>query len=242
MHGGGFYRSLKYRIAPGTLPATLHWFYWEAYTTWLSGFLLLCLLYLLRAEAYLVDPAVMPLSKSAAILIALGTLVVTWLIYDAAVSLSARAPLARPGHNDRCAARNPGLGAVPDVQRPRRLHDVWRGTGHDHGGECAVRDHSRAARTGARQAAGAGGGSGTRAQGQAALAAQHLFYAAGAAGDDQQPLCDDLWGPQQLAGADRPQFCRRLHPRLVCGAPETGRARATRAACPSGWRRWRWAA
>ena len=64
------------------LPPTLHWFYWEAYTTWLSGFLLLCLLYLLRAETYLVDPAVMPLTRSAAILIALGTLVVTWVIYD----------------------------------------------------------------------------------------------------------------------------------------------------------------
>jgi uncharacterized membrane protein len=91
VHGGGFYRSLKYRVAPGTLPATLHWFYWEAYTTWLSGFLLLCLLYLLRAEAYLVDPAILPLSKSAAILIALGTLVVTWLIYDALC----RSPLGR---------------------------------------------------------------------------------------------------------------------------------------------------
>jgi uncharacterized membrane protein len=91
VHGGGFYRSLKYRVAPGTLPRTLHWFYWEAYTTWLSGFLLLCLLYLLRAEAYLVDPAILPLSKSAAIVIALGTLVVTWLIYD----VLCRSPLGR---------------------------------------------------------------------------------------------------------------------------------------------------
>jgi uncharacterized membrane protein len=91
VHGGGFYRSLKYRVAPGTLPPTLHWFYWEAYTTWLSGFLLLCLLYLLRAEAYLVDPAILPLSKSAAILIALGTLIVTWLIYDGLC----RSPLGR---------------------------------------------------------------------------------------------------------------------------------------------------
>jgi uncharacterized membrane protein len=91
VHGGGFYRALKYRVAPGTLPTTLHWFYWEAYTTWLSGFLLLCLLYLLRAEAYLVDPAILPLSKSAAILIALGTLIVTWLIYDGLC----RSPLGR---------------------------------------------------------------------------------------------------------------------------------------------------
>ena len=43
VHGGGFYRSRKYRLAPERLPPTLHWFYWEAYTTWLSGFALLCL-------------------------------------------------------------------------------------------------------------------------------------------------------------------------------------------------------
>jgi hypothetical protein len=48
VHGGGFYRSRKYRVAPAQLPPTLHWFYWEAYTTWLSGFALLCLLYFLR--------------------------------------------------------------------------------------------------------------------------------------------------------------------------------------------------
>jgi uncharacterized membrane protein len=82
VHGGGFYRSRKYRVAPARLPETLHWFYWEAYTTWLSGFTLLCLLYFLRAEAYLIDPAVAPLSKPAAIAIALGFLVGAWLIYD----------------------------------------------------------------------------------------------------------------------------------------------------------------
>jgi len=82
VHGGGFYRSRKYRVAPAVLPPTLHWFYWEAYTTWLSGFALLCLLYFLRAEAYLIDPAVAPLTKSAAITIALAVLIVSWLIYD----------------------------------------------------------------------------------------------------------------------------------------------------------------
>jgi uncharacterized membrane protein len=99
VHGGGFYRSRKYRVAPRRLPPTLHWFYWEAYTTWLSGFALLCLLYLLRAEAYLIDPAVAPLSKPAAIIIALAVLVLSWLIYD----LLCRSPL---GRDDR------SLGAV----------------------------------------------------------------------------------------------------------------------------------
>jgi uncharacterized membrane protein len=82
VHGGGFYRSRKYRVAPEVLPPTLHWFYWEAYTTWLSGFALLCLLYFLRAEAYLIDPSVAALTKPAAIAIGLAILVASWLVYD----------------------------------------------------------------------------------------------------------------------------------------------------------------
>lgn len=91
VHGGGFYRSQKYRVAPPRLPPTLHWFYWEAYTTWLSGFALFTLLYLWRAEAYLIDPAVAALTKPAAIVIALSVLVVSWLTYD----LLCRSPLGR---------------------------------------------------------------------------------------------------------------------------------------------------
>jgi uncharacterized membrane protein len=91
VHGGGFYRSQKYRIAPARLPATLHWFYWEAYTTWLSGFALLCLLYFLRAEAYLVDPGILPLTKPVAITIALGAMIANWLLYD----VLCRSPLGR---------------------------------------------------------------------------------------------------------------------------------------------------
>ena len=82
VHGGGFYRSRKYRVAPPVLPPTLHWFYWEAYSTWLSGFALLCLLYFLRAEAYLIDPSVAALTKPTAIAISLAVLVASWLIYD----------------------------------------------------------------------------------------------------------------------------------------------------------------
>jgi uncharacterized membrane protein len=91
VHGGGFYRSRKYRVAPARLPPTLHWFYWEAYTTWLSGFALLCVLYFLRAEAYLIDPAVAALTKPAAVALALAFLVVGWLIYDGLC----RSPLGR---------------------------------------------------------------------------------------------------------------------------------------------------
>ncbi len=91
VHGGGFYRSQKYRVAPAVLPQPLHWFYWEAYTTWLSGFSLLTLLYFFRAEAYLIDPAVLPLTKPAAVAIAVGALIATWLVYDGLC----RSPLGR---------------------------------------------------------------------------------------------------------------------------------------------------
>jgi uncharacterized membrane protein len=83
VHGGGFYHSQKYRVAPARLPDTLHWFYWEAYTTWLSGFFLLCLVYYARAELYLIDPAVAQLSKPAAIAISLAFIAGSWLVYDA---------------------------------------------------------------------------------------------------------------------------------------------------------------
>jgi uncharacterized membrane protein len=91
VHGGGFYRSRKYRVAPPVLPPTLHWFYWEAYSTWLSGFALLCLLYFLRAEAYLIDPSVAALTKPTAIAIAMAVLVASWLVYDGLC----RSPLGR---------------------------------------------------------------------------------------------------------------------------------------------------
>jgi uncharacterized membrane protein len=97
VHGGGFYRSRKYRVAPAVLPPTLHWFYWEAYTTWLSGFGLLCLLYFLRAEAYLIDPSVTALTKPVAIGAAMALLVASWLAYDGLC----RSPL---GRNSRALA------------------------------------------------------------------------------------------------------------------------------------------
>jgi uncharacterized membrane protein len=83
IHGGGFYQVQKYRVAPRTLPEPLHWFKWEAYTTWLSGLALLIVLYYFHADQYLIDPEVADLSTGAAIAISLGLLVVAWLVYDA---------------------------------------------------------------------------------------------------------------------------------------------------------------
>jgi uncharacterized membrane protein len=91
IHGGGFYRAQKYRLAPAELPKTLHWFKWEAYWTWITGFALLVLIYYLNPELYLVDPAVMKLSAGAAIGIGLASLVVGLAVYEGLC----RSPLAR---------------------------------------------------------------------------------------------------------------------------------------------------
>ena len=83
VHGGGFYHVQKYLTAPETLPKNLIWFKWEAYLTWMTGFLLLIVLYYVQAETYLIDTNVMVLTKWQAIGISVLTLVAGWLIYDA---------------------------------------------------------------------------------------------------------------------------------------------------------------
>src|ERR1700692_4777107 len=90
VHGGGFYNAQKYRVAPRELPRVLHWFYWEAYSTFLSGFFLLGLLYYAQAEVYLIDPRVAALSKPAAIGIGLAFIIGGWVVYDGLC----RSPLA----------------------------------------------------------------------------------------------------------------------------------------------------
>jgi uncharacterized membrane protein len=91
VHGGGFYRAEKFRLAPAELPKTLHWFKWEAYWTWITGFALLAAMYYGNAELFLIDPQVMPLSKAAAIGLSLGSLVVGLAVYEGLC----RSPLAR---------------------------------------------------------------------------------------------------------------------------------------------------
>ena len=82
VHGGGFYHAQKYKVAPPRLPDTLHWFKWEAYSTWLSGMFLLALVYWYGAEVYLIDPAVAELSPATAIALAAGVIAVGWFVYD----------------------------------------------------------------------------------------------------------------------------------------------------------------
>ncbi|HZN48493.1 MAG TPA: urate hydroxylase PuuD [Ramlibacter sp.] len=83
VHGGGFYHPVKYAVQPPQLPPHLHWFYWESYSTWLSGFALFTISYLWNAGAYLVDKSLMDWSPAAAVAVALAFLVVFWLLYDA---------------------------------------------------------------------------------------------------------------------------------------------------------------
>src|SRR5690606_14136100 len=82
VHGGGFYRMQKYLVAPAELPKEFTWFKYEAYSTWLSGFALLVLIYYLSADLYLIDPAVMDLPVWAAVLISVLSLALGWLVYD----------------------------------------------------------------------------------------------------------------------------------------------------------------
>ncbi|MBL9213296.1 MAG: urate hydroxylase PuuD [Opitutaceae bacterium] len=91
VHGGGFYNPQKYAVAPASLPDKLHWFKWEAYTTWLSGTALLVVVYWLRAQTMMVDPAVAALTTSQAVGIGLGSMVGSWFVYDALC----RSPLGR---------------------------------------------------------------------------------------------------------------------------------------------------
>jgi uncharacterized membrane protein len=82
VHGGGFYHNQKYQVAPAAMPEHLHWFKWEAYFTWISGFSLLVLIYYVGAQNYLLDPAKAALSPAAAIGIGLAAQALGWLLYD----------------------------------------------------------------------------------------------------------------------------------------------------------------
>ncbi len=82
LHGGGFYHPVKFNVAPPKLPDHLHWFYWESYPTWLTGFSLFTVSYLWSANIYLIDKSLMDWTPAAAIAAALAFLVVFWLLYD----------------------------------------------------------------------------------------------------------------------------------------------------------------
>jgi uncharacterized membrane protein len=82
VHGGGFYHMMKYLVAPAQMPDSLTWFKWEAYTTWLSGFALLVVVYYLGANLFLIDKSVLDMTAAQAAGIAFVSLVISWLVYE----------------------------------------------------------------------------------------------------------------------------------------------------------------
>jgi uncharacterized membrane protein len=93
IHGGGIYEVAKYRLQPEKMPETLHWFKWEAYTTWITGMILLAIIYYLGADSYLIDKRVADLSQLQAIAIGLGIIAGSWVIYE----LLCSSPIAKNG-------------------------------------------------------------------------------------------------------------------------------------------------
>lgn len=82
IHGGGFYYLEKYKVAPQTIPKHLHWFKYEAYFTWLSGFCLLFVVYYFNASALLIDKNVLDITPLTGISIGVGSFIVGWIMYD----------------------------------------------------------------------------------------------------------------------------------------------------------------
>ncbi|MGN6467655.1 MAG: urate hydroxylase PuuD, partial [Rhizobiaceae bacterium] len=93
VHGGGFYHVQKYLVAPEMMPEHLTWFKWEAYSTWLTGFAMLCIVYYAGAHLFLIDPNVLDVSAPVAIGISIASIALGWIVYD----LICKSPL---GHND----------------------------------------------------------------------------------------------------------------------------------------------
>jgi uncharacterized membrane protein len=91
VHGGGFYNPQKYAVAPASLPAKLHWFKWEAYTTWLSGTALLIIVYWLNAPAMMLDPAISRIPEWQAVGMGAASMIGSWIVYD----LLCKSPLGR---------------------------------------------------------------------------------------------------------------------------------------------------
>ena len=143
VHGGGFYHVKKYKVAPPVLPAHLAWFKWEAYTTWLSGFALMVVLYYFNARAYLIDPEVADLTPWQAVAISVGLLAAAWIVYDVLCRVLVRHGVALwvliVGFTALAAW---GCGAA--LPAPRGVPPGGRDDRDDHGRERLLQHHSGA--------------------------------------------------------------------------------------------------
>ena len=150
VHGGGFYRVEKFRVAPERLPEPLHWFKWEAYTTWLSGFALFIAVYYSHASSFLIDTSVADLTAWEAIAISIAG-----LVHRLA---RLRRPLSRVPQRRRSARgsrlrvhRRLVVGSVEPLCAARRVPAGRRDDRDDDGGQCLLRDHPGAPEARARQ-------------------------------------------------------------------------------------------
>ncbi len=147
VHGGGFYNPQKYLGAPKALPKHLHWFYWESYSTWLTGFALFTVMYLFNAGTFLIDKSRFDWSPVAAAHAALGFSVGFWLIYDVLCRTVGRRPGSERLLGALVASVIVGAGSgwpascLPVV--PAFLL-VGRDGGHGHERQRVLLDHSRA--------------------------------------------------------------------------------------------------
>ena len=218
VHGGGFYHVQRYRLAPRRLPETLHFFKWEAYTTWLSGFALLVVLYYVDADLLLVDREVADLSETAAIALSIALLVAAWIVYDLLCRLLASS-------EELLAAAVAGL-AVPRrlgderaVRAARRVPAGRRDARHDHGRERPLLDHPGAQGPRAREASRRRARPGAARGRQGAVGAQQLPDAAGRLHDDRRPRAVHVRARARVAGAGGADGDRRLGAALLQPAP-----------------------
>jgi uncharacterized membrane protein len=91
IHGGGFYEVAKYKLGPEKMPENLHWFKWEAYTTWLTGMVMLWIVYYIGAESFLIDRSRMDFTQGQAIAAGMGFIISGVAVYEAMV----RSPLQK---------------------------------------------------------------------------------------------------------------------------------------------------
>jgi uncharacterized membrane protein len=125
VHGGGFYHVQKYLVAPETMPKELHWFKYESYFTWVSGFSLLVVTYYWGAQVFLIDSSVADLSIVQAVGLSLGSLALGWVIYDGTMQNTGRERSATTRHPRLRGCRISRLWLQRSLQLTRRAAPRW---------------------------------------------------------------------------------------------------------------------
>ena len=231
VHGGGFYHIIKFLVAPSQMPNELTWFKWEAYTTWLSGFVLMVIVYYLDAELFLVDKSVLDLTPMQAALFSFFSLALAWLLYEAACRSglsSHELPFAIGGYIFLVALTY----AFTHVLSGRgAFNQIGAIIGTIMVANVFALIIPNQKKVVAALLAGQKAGSEIRQAGQGTLGPQQLPDAAGRVPDDQQPLPADLRHPLQLAdrrdragaGPCDPSFLQRAPCRAQIAVVGVGR-------------------